>query len=34
MRRIFLDTSYLQALADERDDLHHKAITVSESQGT
>ncbi|NER08847.1 MAG: type II toxin-antitoxin system VapC family toxin [Okeania sp. SIO3C4] len=31
MKRIFLDTSYLQALADERDDLHHKAITVSES---
>jgi len=23
MRRIFLDTSYLQALADDRDDLHY-----------
>ncbi len=31
MRQIFLDTSYLQALADERDDLHDKAIAVSES---
>jgi predicted nucleic acid-binding protein len=33
MKQIFLDTSYLQALADERDDLHHKAIAVSESKG-
>jgi len=33
MRRIFLDTSYLQALADERDDLHDKALPVSESNG-
>ncbi|GGA04574.1 type II toxin-antitoxin system VapC family toxin [Okeania sp. KiyG1] len=33
MKRIFLDTSYLQALADERDDLHNKALAVSESNG-
>lgn len=33
MRRIFLDTSDLQALADERNDLHDKALAVSESNG-
>ncbi len=33
MKRIFLDTSYFQALVDERDDLHDKALGVSETNG-
>jgi len=34
MRRIFLDTFYLQALADPRDDSHHRAMNVSAQLGT
>lgn len=33
MRRIFLDTSYLQALADPRDDLHKLAQIVTTRLG-
>jgi len=33
MRRIFLDTSYLQALAAPRDDLHKHAQTVTAKLG-
>ena len=33
MRRIFLDTSYLQALADPRDDLHKHAQIVTANLG-
>ncbi|MBE9126579.1 MULTISPECIES: type II toxin-antitoxin system VapC family toxin [unclassified Coleofasciculus] len=31
MRRVFLDTSYLQALADPGDDLHNRAQAVTAS---
>ncbi len=34
MRRIFLDTSYLQALADPGDDLHELAETVTAKLGS
>jgi predicted nucleic acid-binding protein len=33
MRKIFLDTSYLQALADSRDNLHELAITMTARLG-
>ena len=33
MRQIFLDTSYLQALADSRDNLHELAITMTARLG-
>lgn len=33
MRRIFLDTSYLQALADPRDNLHSLADTITSHLG-
>ena len=33
MRRIFLDTSYLKALADRSDNLHQRAQSVSQQLG-
>jgi predicted nucleic acid-binding protein len=33
MRKIFLDTSYLQALADSRDNLHELATVMTARLG-
>lgn len=33
MRKIFLDTAYLQALVDSRDGLHPLAITITDNLG-
>ncbi|MDJ0662589.1 MAG: hypothetical protein QNJ42_24355 [Crocosphaera sp.] len=34
MKQIFLDTSYLQALADTRDNLNPLALTITAKLGT
>lgn len=34
MKRVFLDTSYIKALADRHDDLHERAKTVSAALGS